>query len=300
MAISFSRNMLEIEYGRGTAIFPDNSDEIFKNRKEKDIRKLLTEYTKAFYNITMDTMQIRPPELLEIERDIYMHTIEKAVSFLYGEKDMPKNIIETGSAGNISAALAFPDSNILAIDIDRDVFINEINFIPQEFFDKIGFIDNTDFNRITSYYDDYQDTGLYYKLKEIVKLSIPNYERIVADGYELPIKDDSIGLAIAYGTPDMIDIGIKEFSRVVKPGCYITSIVIGELAEKGHPSFYDTGEYNVDFWKNYHKIDPKIEGLPLSEIDVPDELKDYERIAKFMINEKLYTAGITFELFKKL
>lgn len=258
---------------------------------ERKLRETALKYSKLYVEGKPKLNEMEShARIFDYSRDMRIFLIRKVISYLY-KNEFPSSLIECGSAGDISAALALPNTRITAVDIDPDIYINEINEIPQKLFDILGM------DRIFACYGDAWRKKFYERNKKIVNKCLPNYERVIADGENLEYGGETYDFALVQGTPDLINICRNELGRVLKPGGYLASIVTDLAHPADSPSFYTTGTYVS--WPKYKITNPKKERLPFKTIEIPANLKDLETLCSWNSSDEKLSTGFVFEIYRK-
>jgi SAM-dependent methyltransferase len=215
------------------------------------------------------------------------YLIDKTFSWLGIKLDA--QILECGSAGDISAAAVRPEAQVTSLDIDPDIFYNvPYNYLPPAYLDRIGK------KKKLEYYGPKDILGRKKKKLKLVQEAIPNWKMEVGDAKEIKHADNTFDVALVQGTPDMLGF-IGEMARVVKPGSFIVSIVHEEVRDGEYESAYDTRKYNS--YPDYRFVsNEKLEVLGLERVQIPDDMKGYENLCEWGNNK---SAGYVFEVFKK-
>lgn len=229
--------------------------------------------------------------IFDESRKSRMYIISQLVDWLY-EEDRPQSLVEVGSAGDITVAMALPQTEVTSVDIDPDIFLNvPNNSLPRELFNKLGMK-----KTIEGYGRDNLWKGKRKKLTFVEK-SIPNWHMSINDAKDLPFPDDSYDIALAQG-PLEINLYLKEMARVTKPGGYVINIMYEEEKDVNSKSAYETGIYNS--YPDIQMVNlEKVNSLSLEQVDIPDRLKNYEDLANWEKGETARSAGIVFQVFKK-
>lgn len=220
-----------------------------------------------------------------------VYIISQLVDWLYKE-NRPQSLIEVGSAGDVTAAMALPQTEVASVDIDPDIFLNvPNNSLPREFFNKLGMK-----KTMVGYGRDNLWKGKRKKLA-LVEKSLPNWHMSINDAKDLLFPDDSYDVALAQG-PLEINFYIKEMARVTKPGGYVVIIMYEEEKDVNSNSVYETGIYNS--YPDIRMVDlEEANSLGLEQVDIPDRLKNYENLANWKKGEIVRSAGVVFQVFKK-
>ena len=234
--------------------------------------------------------------LFDMQTAMRIYLIRKIVKFLYRKTGKFLKILECGSAGDVSCALALPGARVYVLDIDYKIFANEVNCIP------VGVWKITKAKRQVAYYGQTNETHL-----DFVKKILPNYGRIIGDYEKLPFPDESLDVGLTQGTPDLLSDSIFELFRVIRSGGYIINIIHEQIYPDQKPflSFYDTGNYqHGSCWDEYGALNPQKYGLRLKKIDIPSEFKELERLKSWYSNydfheQRKVNSGFIFEVFQK-
>ncbi|MFH0891152.1 MAG: methyltransferase domain-containing protein [Candidatus Falkowbacteria bacterium] len=231
--------------------------------------------------------------LFDMQTAMRIYLIRKIVKLLYGKTGKFLKILECGSAGDISCALALSGARVYGLDIDYKIFANEINCIPNGVWKIIKI------KRPVAYYGQTNEAHLNF-----VKKSLTNYERIIGDYKKLPFPDESLDVGLTQGTPEVLSNSISELFRVIRSGGYIINIIHESIYPDQKPflSFYDTGNYHE--WDEYKALNPREYGLRLKKIDIPSEFKKLERLKPWYSNydfhqQRKVNSGFIFEVFQK-
>jgi len=221
-----------------------------------------------------------------------MYVISQLVDWLYQE-DRPQSLVEVGSAGDITVAMALPQTEVTSVDNDPDIFLNvPNNQLPRELFNRLETKKS-----IVGYGRDNLWKGKRKKLT-FVERSVPNWHMSINDAEDLPFPDNSYDIALIQG-PLEVEFFIKEMARVTNPGGYIIIIMDEENKKVGSPSVYDTNRYNS--YPDIPMIDTQqAQSLGLQKVDIPDRLKNYENLANWKTSDgTVRSAGVVFQVFKK-
>ncbi|MBN1169036.1 methyltransferase domain-containing protein [Candidatus Woesebacteria bacterium] len=215
------------------------------------------------------------------------YLINKTFSWL--QMDSPQNLLECGSAGDISAAISLPNTEVTSYDIDPDIFFNvPYNDLPEEYLGAIGKKKNLEG------YGPKDLLGFRRRKLDLVKEALPNWKMEVGDANEIKHPDNSFEAVLVQGTPNMLDF-IDEMARVVEPGGFVVSIIHEEIRIGEYESVYKTGRYNT--LPEYQFVDSgKLEELGLEKVEIPQEFKEYENLCEWGKNK---SSGFVFEVFKK-
>lgn len=223
-----------------------------------------------------------------------VYLLRKLLRVLYPNGEVPANAVEVGSAGDISFALAFPNVPITSVDIDPDIFLNvPYNSLPEAFLNVIGK------SRKLEGYGRPDLLGRKRRKLEIVQEALPNWIPLVEDASDMSAKDGTYELALAQGTPDMLEF-IEEMARVIRIGGYIVSMVEEQIREGEFRSAYKQERYN--FLPEYAFVpDTRLAKLGLERVLVPNRLKKYELLgAVSKSGDDEASTGYVFEIFKKV
>ena len=215
-------------------------------------------------------------------RRIDMYLVSKAINRLYKDSP-PKTLVELGSAGNISPALALPETQVTSVDIDPNIFLNcPYNKLPRKYFSELGK------KKDLAYYGEKQTAKL-----ALAERLLPNWKKVIADARNLPFSKDKFDVALVWGTGELLTKFIKEAARVVRPGGHIVSVVWDFRPDKAQ-SVYKTGRYY--FYPKYKLITSKqAESVGLEKIRIPSDFEACERASQ----KDGQTEGFIFEMFKK-
>ena len=220
---------------------------------------------------------------------VRMELLRRLVSHFCSGNSELRDIVETGSAGSLAPALTFPDATCVAVDVDSDVFVNEINHLPQVFFDDLGVQKPVIF---------YGDSAKHSSaVHAFVDQCVPNYSRHFDDAEALSFADGSFDLALTFGTPDVILWSIKELSRVLRPGAMLFNIIESVTRSPDALSFYETGIHPE--WPEDTAVDLAKTRLPLERLPLPDWAYRLEH-SVFWEGSKQPSAGIVIEIFKRI
>lgn len=294
---------------------PDLNTELEKQRKflrqvleaekitsDQELRKSALRYSLSYFEQT-DPKINHDVVIWEEERRMRMFLIEQITKWLYPDKQ-PDNIIECGSAGDISIALTLSQAQVVSVDKDPLMFLHcPYNYLPDKFFKKIGR------EHVLKGYGTKSTKEL-----ALVEQLVPNWKKEIADARKLPFTDESFDVAWVQGTPDLRRF-LPEMSRVIKPNGYIISAVQGE-PRANHQSAYKTKEYESYSSKDmelseseWRLVTPEIANkLGIKIINIPDQFKNYEDLCTWRSNYQFSdlapkgterALGFVFEVFKK-
>ncbi len=262
----------------------------------EELQKSQERYVKEYYGDNQGNVSKendRNEILSQESRRLRMHVLKQVIGLLY-PSEQPKKITEIGSAGDASIAMAFPDSQVSAVDIDRSMFtFNLYQNLPDKLFEMVGQKKPSLIRYMLLY------PFLRKEVQKLVADSLPNLSIHVEDAGSLSFSSDSFDAAIVQGTPDMLDF-LPEMTRVIKQGDYIVAIVYDDHHPYPSESAYDTRRYNG--WKEYQfKNDKELERLGLRRVEVSDELRTLEHLTTYKDSKgKQYGAGVVFEIFQKI
>lgn len=226
------------------------------------------------------------------QRVFLLHSL---ASWLYPDTADLKNIIEVCSAGATAAPLAFPDTQVLSVDFDKDHFLtNTTNTLPPDIFRALGMR-----KHIESWGKG--DKQEQERKLHIIQSALPNFHPIVADARDLDVSTGLIDLALIHNHPVEEDI-LESVSRVIKPGGVI--IASTNVYDKPDtPSHYAAGTYNFTLGKDclyYGDMERASQRFGLYQLRIPEEIQKYEHLG--VISEGVSSpvdAGFVFQVFRK-
>lgn len=262
-------------------------------QSDEDLAKALARYSQVYYTPPEGTSDSASLETIFDEaRRIRVYVISQIVDWLY-EQNHPNSLIEIGSAGDIAAAMALPQTQITSLDEDPDVFLNvPNNSLPREVFERLG---------MKKTMEGYGRDNLWRSKKRklsLVQKCLPNWSKSIADAGRIPFPSGSYDIALVQGPLEIGDF-IGEMARVIKSGGHVITILDEDDKEVGSPSAYETNRYNQ--YPDIPMIDlQQANTLSLRKIGIPDKFRRYENLAIWQEKDGTpKAAGIVFQVFRK-
>lgn len=262
-------------------------------QSDQDLATALARYSQAYYAPQEGTSDVTNLETIFDEaRRIRIYVISQAVDWLYG-KSVPQSLIEIGSAGGITAAMALPQTQITSLDEDPQIFLNvPNNSLPREVYTRLG---------MKKTMEGYGRDNIWRSKKRklaVVEKCLPNWRKLIADAGNLPFADNSYDVALVQGPLEAEDF-LGEMTRIVKPGGHIVTILHEDYKAVDSPSVYDTHRYNQ--YPDIPVLNPQhCQSIGLQAIEIPDRLRRYENLATWKEkNGTLKATGIVFHAFRK-
>jgi hypothetical protein len=292
--------MVEVRFDQNISNRPESQNKfqlfVIENAIMDDsgLKDSLTRYCQAHYGDI--PYGVNRGEVSDEEQIRYRsYVLRKVINWLSPSGD-PQSLIELGSAGDISAAIALPNTQVLSVDEDPTMFsFNIIRSLPKNFFPLVGEKKPSEVQSfVQTFFSKYRQRNA-----EFVKKIIPNLTTFAHDAHNLPIGDNIYSMALVQGTPDMLDF-LPEASRVITRGGFVVSMVDDMYHKSGLPSAYDSHEYAG--WQEFSFVsDEVVQKNGMRRIDIPVMLRSYEDVGHW-INRKgeEYSAGFVFEIFQKL
>ncbi|MBI2049533.1 methyltransferase domain-containing protein [Candidatus Roizmanbacteria bacterium] len=269
-------------------------DEVLQEERlqsDLDLAKALAKYSEAYYAPSEVVSHSKNLEVIFDEtRRIRIYVIDQLFGWLY-RQNKPESLIEIGSAGDITAAMTLPRTQITSLDIDPDIFLNvPSNTLPRKVFERL------DVNKKMEGYGG-DDRNKRRKLA-LVEKCLPNWKKCIADGTDIPFPNNSYDVALVQGPLEAGDF-LTEMARVIKPGGLIVTILQEDYKEIGCSSVYATRKYNS--YPDVPMIDvQKAQSLGLQKVDIPFRFRGYENLAVWMEDSRPKGAGIVFQVFRKV
>lgn len=261
---------------------------------KSEFKESLTRYCEAYYGPSRWFQRNKQPETIFAEqRRMRVFLVRKLVDFFYPHSP-PQTLVELGSAGDISPALALPQTRVVSVDNDPEIFLNmPYNLLPRQFLKEARLS-----TRVLSYDEPniFSDKTNRFK---IVKDLIQNWEPMCEDANQLPLDNASIDCVLVQGTPDMLDF-VKEMARIVKPSSHIIAVIQEEGTDPDAESAYMQRKYNT--YPDYSFVpDDTLIRCGLDRVTIPDELKGYEHLhrKKYPPDKHETSFGYVFEVFRK-
>ncbi|MEK6943199.1 MAG: methyltransferase domain-containing protein [Nanoarchaeota archaeon] len=224
----------------------------------------------------------------QLDTEMRIFILKNLFKFLFGENQAPGSLVELGSAGDISAALAFPNTRVYPLDIDYDIFSNEVNHLPEEVFALLGI------PKLVTYYGQTTPDNL-----RLVDRCLQNYRRVIGNGNNFPFRDNEFDVGLVQGSPHLLNDYFSELARVTKKGGYIMSVAEDFFKPADAESFYSTGKYGN--WPEHGKTGTS--GYPLVAIEIPKKFRELERLCEWKSERaegQRLASGFVFEVFRKL
>ena len=262
-------------------------------QSDEDLARALAKYSQTYYAPPKGTSNATILEtIFEVARKIRVYIVSQLVDYLYGQNE-PASLIEIGSAGDITAAMALPQTQVTSLDDDPNIFLNvPNNSLPKEVFKRLGMK-----KTIAGYGGDNFWRGKKRKLA-LVEKCLPNWHKSIEDARRIPFPNSSFDIALVQGPLEIGDF-IKEMARVVKPSGHIITILDEDNKEMGSPSAYETNRYSE--YPDIPMVNLQQAGsLGLQRKEIPDRFRRYENMATWRDEDgKPKAAGIVFQVFKK-
>lgn len=229
-----------------------------------------------------------------------MYMVSEVMKYLYPSMP-PKTLLETFSAGDTSAALALPQTEVTSLDIDPQVFLNvPNNNLPEEVFKQHG--------KRKKHLGYGKDTWLKTKSKALtfVEKLIPNWHKKIGNTYHLPFPDNSFDAVLIQDKSYVFD-SIPEASRVLTPEGYIIILLPEEIRDIDYTSAYQQKKTNDDIESGTFLTDVELKSVGLERFEIPDRFKQWEDLVRWKstyLSEDGKTqvevsSGFIIEVFKK-
>ena len=195
--------------------------------------------------------------------------------------DVEGNVVEMASAGSIAMATALPDSNVVSVDSDPQIFANGFRQIPVELTQGTSIASN----------DEKID-----KTKEL----LDNWKPEITDAKNTGHTDNEFDLSITLNNPNTFKDYVSEMARITKSGGYVIAIDHEVFKDKDDPSFYETGKFNAPSYKPYGKLDEETANkLGLETVPVPESIREYENAVTWTSESQEYSSGFAVQIYRK-
>lgn len=264
-------------------------------RTDDELRESQLRHSEMYFNPPSDVSEKDVLSVIDREdRRMRMYLTRQVVDFLYSQH--PTRLLECGSVGDISAALALPNTQIVSVDSDQNIFLHmPYNLLPREYLEKIGK------KKSREYYGGPDLLGRKRKKLELVKNAIPNLNIQVQDANQLTYSDNYFDGVFVQGTPDMFDF-LPEMARVVRPNGFIWGIIHEQVKPESAPSVYETRQYNQDTYSDLSPVsDERLREIGLERISTPDRFKNYEKLCVWRDTDgSIKESGFVIDIFKKI
>ncbi len=221
-----------------------------------------------------------------------VYVLRNLADWLY-KGEPPKSLVEICSAGTTQAPLAFPETIVYSVDHDIDHFkSNTNNSLPREAFEILG--RNKSLERLRE-----GDSQAKKEKLSMVRVCLPNFRPLVADGTRLPLVENAVDIALILGQPHPKPF-MEEMTRVIKPGGFIVISTEDRSRPLNASSSYDTNRFGSAYSNTSMVKEGSVVGLGLVKVTIPASLRKYEDLATYQDpSGKKFSTGFVFQVFRK-